>query len=295
MKISVIIPIYNALEELKRLLSSILLNLNFQITEVILVNDSSNENTTIFLENFVSINRNFVYLKNEENLGFVQTCNKGMSVANGDIVVLLNSDTEIPYDFSEKIVKCFNSDEKIGIASPIASSSLKHFITLPEKYDIEKVNKLLDKKHKPRYPKIFACEGFCFCIRKDVISFQGGLDTVFDKGYCEEVDFALKAKSNGWKNVLIDNLYVYHRTHSSFSDKQRNELFKKNNKIFVERWSKELKKAGSHTPVEDIEDKIFLNPFLYWFYKIFSFRKSKRSNHYILAICGLRIKIKRKH
>lgn len=295
MKISIIIPIYNAIEEVKKLLTSILQNINFEITEVILVNDSSNENTTNFLKDFISINKNFIYLRNEENLGFVQTCNKGMSVATGDILVLLNSDTEIPYDFSEKIIKCFNHDKKIGVASPIATSSLKHFIILPEKYDIESVNKLLDKKHNPKYPEIFACEGFCFCIRKEVVSRQGGLDTVYGKGYCEEVDFALRAKTNGWKNVLIDNLYVYHRAHTSFSDKQRNELFEKNNKIFLERWGKELKKAGSHTPVEDIEDKIFLNVFIYWLYKILSIRKSTRSNHYILTILGLKIKIKRKH
>ena len=67
-KISVIIPIYNALNDLKILLDSILKNFNFNLGEVILVNDHSDEQTSNFLNAFCVENKQIKLLNNEENL-----------------------------------------------------------------------------------------------------------------------------------------------------------------------------------------------------------------------------------
>ena len=209
-------------------------NFNFNLGEVILINDSSNQETTSFLDAFCSVNNQFCLLNNEENLGFVKTCNKGMQLAKGDVVVLLNSDTIIPEEFCERIIKCFESDDKIGVASPISSHTYSYFIPLPKNYTVEKMNKLLRKKHKSTYSLIPAAEGFCFCIRKEVIEQQGCLDEVWGKGYHEEVDFAYRSITNGWKNVLIDDLYVYHKRQASFGSENRAKLIEQNNPNFAD-------------------------------------------------------------
>jgi len=181
-------------------------------------------------------NNDFILIENDENLGFVKTCNKGMHLANGRIIVLLNSDTIIPSGFCERIKRCFESDKNIGVASPISSNSYSYYIKQPEDKTLEQMNSLLRKKHKPTYPTILSAEGFCFCIRKDVIQDIGYFDEIFGKGYHEEVDFAYRAFSNGWFNVLIDDLYVYHKKNASFGEFNSNELIVKNDKIFHERW-----------------------------------------------------------
>ena len=211
MKFSVIIPVYNALDDVKLCLDSIIKNYDFKDGEVIVIDDCSREDTANFLKKFGAEHPEFRVDKNEENLGFVKTCNKGMKMVQGDIVILLNSDTIIPKFFQEKILDCFNSDEKIGVASPIASKSWLYKIPLPKFYSIEKMNELLRKKHTPKYPIIPSAEGFCFCIKKQVIDDIGYLDEAYGKGYHEEVDFSYRSIKAGWKNVLIDDLYVYHR------------------------------------------------------------------------------------
>ncbi|MBQ8635858.1 glycosyltransferase [bacterium] len=234
--ISVVVPIYNALEDTKLLLDSLVKNFNFENNEIWLINDCSNKNTTDFLRNFVVKNSSFILIENDENLGFVKTCNKGMKLANGEIIVLLNSDTIIPSGFCECIKKCFESDKSIGVASPISSNSYSYYIKQPLNTTIEQMNSLLRKNHNPTYPTILAAEGFCFCVRKDVIQEIGYFDEVFGKGYHEEVDFAYRAFSKGWFNVLIDDLYVYHKKNASFGEFNSNELIVKNDKIFHERW-----------------------------------------------------------
>lgn len=254
--ISVVVPIYNALEDTKLLLDSLVKNFNFKNNEIWLINDCSNKETTIFLREFVVKYNDFILLENDENLGFVKTCNKGMQFANGKIIVLLNSDTVIPSKFCEKIKNCFDSDTNIGVASPISSNSYSYYIKQPKNKTIEQMNSSLRKNHKPTYPTILSAEGFCFCIRKEVIQEIGYFDEVFGKGYHEEVDFAYRAFTNGWFNVLIDDLYVYHKKNASFGEFNSNELIVKNDKIFHERWDDFVEMNISNFTPEKIITKI---------------------------------------
>ena len=302
-RLSCIIPIYNALDDVKILFKSILKNFNFNIGEVIIVNDCSNQDTTNFLRDFSQRNNEFIYHENEENLGFVQTCNKGISIAKGDIVVLLNSDTIIPKEFCERIIKCFNSDNKIGIASPIGASSVTYYIPLPQNLTLEEMNHRLREKHQCSYPLIPNAEGFCYCIRKDVIEQQGYLDTIWGKGYHEEVDYAYKAITNGWTNVLIDDLYVFHKAEASFGKKNRSQQISKNDPEFKKRWNgfKEkyiiennldnpMLKIDKELNIPYIDRELQRTPLQY----IFSIKKTKTKKTKIITIFGLQWKISKK-
>ena len=290
-KVSIVIPIYNALDEVKVLLKSLKDNFNFYLGEIILINDCSKEETSSYLENYVRENTEFRLVNNEENLGFVKTCNKGMKIAGGDIVVLLNSDTMIPEGFCERIIKCFNSDKKIGVASPISSYSNRYFIPMRKNISLEDMNKRLRKKHKCVYPQMPTSEGFCFCIRKSVIEGIGYFDEVYGKGYHEESDFSYRASVNGWNNVLIDDLYVYHKRCCSFGKKERSEQLQRNNSVFKSRYS-----VYRQTIIDDmdldiavkIENEMF--PLMRWFY----YGLSRNSKHYILTVFGIKLKFKNK-
>ena len=302
-KMSVIIPVYNALGDVKLCLDSILKNFNFDLGNVCVINDCSNSETTTFLDNFAQKHLNIKVLKNEENLGFVKTCNRGMKLAQGDIVVLLNSDTKIPSQFCERIIKCFDSSDEIGIASPISSCSCTFYIEMPKNYTLEKMNKLLRENHKCKYPLIHAAEGFCYCIRKDVIKQQGYLDEAFGKGYHEEVDYAYRAITNGWKNVLIDDLYVYHKRQASFGAETREILIKQNNPVFKVRWAgfreNYVKENKLKNPVIKIEQEMFperkpnsckRTPLEF----LFSIKNSNNKKQKIITFAGLQLKIKQK-
>ena len=260
-RISVIIPIYNALEDVKNLLKSLKENFNFDLGNVVLINDYSNAETSDFLKNYCSENLEFQLINNEENLGFIKTCNKGLHQTNSEIAVLLNSDTVIPSKFAELIIKCFDSDKNIGLASPIGSNSNSYYIYSRHGLTLEDMNHKLRNSHRCSYPLLPEAEGFCFCIRRKVIEKQGYLDEIYGKGYHEEVDYSYRALTNGWKIVLIDDLYVYHKRQASFGTVERDKLIKQNDKVFYERWQgfREQYKAKNNivNPVINIEQEMF--------------------------------------
>ena len=235
-EISIVIPIYNAKKHVKKLLKSLNKNFNFSIGEVILIDDCSKTDTAKFLDEFVKEFPQYKLFHNEKNLGFPGSCNRGMQLSVGDVVVLLNSDTWIPEEFCERIIKCFKADSEVGIASPLSTRSSTYWFKKPFWRSLNFMNKRIRERHECSYPILPHAEGFCFCIRRAVIEQQGMIDEIYGRGYHEEVDFAFRSITNGWKNVLIDDLYVGHRNHSSFGKKLKTAQVAKNDKIFKERW-----------------------------------------------------------
>lgn len=258
-KICIIIPVYNALNETKACIKSLIKKLDFDKCQVILANDCSDKKTETYLKNICQkYNDKFTLYRNNNNLGYLKTCNNAIQAANAEIIVLLNSDTEINDNFEENIRKCFDSDSNIIAASPISSASATYYI--PQILPLKFMNSLLNKR-SPKYPEIFNSEGFCFCIRKSYIDKYGLFDEIYNKGYCEEVDFCLRARKNGYKSVLIDNLYVKHKRHKSFKN-TKNKYLAENNEILYSRWAdyfhqKDIKNMNVH--MKELIKEVFGN------------------------------------
>ena len=225
-KISVIIPVHNAIKEFQKCLRSIIKYFDFDSGEVIVIDDASD---TEF-----SVPSCIKFMRNEKNEGYLKSCNKAVKFAGGEIVVLLNSDTEIYGNFCSEIIRCFDSDSNIIAASPIASNSANYWI--PQIYPLSRMNKCISK-NKPTYPRVFNAEGFCFCLRKSFADNYGLYDEIYSPGYGEEVDLCQRVKSRGGKCVLIDNLYVKHLRHRSFKENSK-RLTSEHNKILYKRWAK---------------------------------------------------------
>ena len=242
LKLTIVVPIYNALSDVKNCLTSLLEANLLKQTKVILMDDCSNKETQNYLQKFTNKHSNFKLCRNNQNLGFIKNCNKGIDLAKGDIVVLLNSDTKVPLGFDKRVLQCFKSDKNIALASPLSIHS--GFFKIPEnkKYQLPQIDKIVQKTSENKYPMITP-EGFCYALRKEVTDKIGKLDEIFGMGYCEEDDLDMRALLYGYRTVLIDNLIVYHKRHASFSSEKRKEILEQNQKIFRRRWSNQLSKV----------------------------------------------------
>ena len=236
--ISVIVPIYNAVEDVKLCVASLEAYFDWAQGEVLLIDDGSGEETKKYLHTLAQRCPQFKVLFNQENLGFVKTCNRGMKLASGEIVVLLNSDTMIPANFTKSITSFFANHPTVGIASPISSCSISSVAARQgiQADDLVALNQWLHRQHVPTYPLMPAAEGFCFCVRAEVLAEIGELDEIYGKGYHEERDFSYRAVQSGWQVALIDDMCVYHKRHASFGEAQRKVQIEKNNPTFIERW-----------------------------------------------------------
>ena len=272
MKISVVIPVYNAVEDVKKCLQSVKENFDFADGEVIVVDDCSQPETADYLKAEAAANPDkFTLFRNAENSGFPKTCNNGIAKAKGEIVVLLNSDTMIPARFCEKIAACFDSDPLIAVASPIAAYSGSYFIPLRDGETVASMNEKIEKLHKPAYPAIPTAEGFCLCLRKSALDKFGTLDEIYGKGFNEERDLSFRMASKGLRCVLIDNLYVFHKRHASFGSAERKKQLERNDRIFEERWGNLVKAEKDFTkhrnPIDELRRQIqpkYFKKGLFW-------------------------------
>jgi len=98
--LSIVMPCFNeeaVIEEAYRQLSGILPKLNME-TEVIFVNDGSQDNTMFKLRNIEKQSENVKILSFSRNFGHQIAITAGMDYAKGDAIVVIDSDLQDPVD-----------------------------------------------------------------------------------------------------------------------------------------------------------------------------------------------------
>ena len=232
--LSIVIPVYNALEFVENLVETLDAAKFSDRTEVIFVDDCSEPETGRYLKKMAR-KRGWTLLRNAVNSGFVKTCNRGIKASKGEVVVLLNSDTLVSPLFEQKLRDCFASDVNIACACPVAVHSGWFDFPFDDTETFAAAAQKLSELVTGEYP-LFTPEGFCIAFRRSALKKVGLLDEIFGMGYCEEDDLVMRLIRNGYRTVLLHDLLVYHRRHASFSSERRKILFEHNRKIFFHRY-----------------------------------------------------------
>ena len=108
MKVSILLPAYNAAQYLKETLDSIV-NQIYRDFEVLLIDDGSTDGTQSIAKYFARIDNRVKYYKNEKNLGLIKTLNKGLSLASGEYIVRMDADDIMDADRLLKQIKYMES------------------------------------------------------------------------------------------------------------------------------------------------------------------------------------------
>lgn len=104
MKISVIVPIYNAENYLRKCLDSIV-NQTYKDIEIILINDCSTDNSLKICEDYLLRDKRIILLNQNQNEGQVNAYLKGLERASGEAIGFVDSDDWIDISMFEKLVK----------------------------------------------------------------------------------------------------------------------------------------------------------------------------------------------
>jgi glycosyltransferase involved in cell wall biosynthesis len=102
-KLSVIIPVYNSNEYLRKCLDSVLSQKNTDL-EVIIINDGSNDGSEKTVSEYADKDSR-ILLINQENRGIPFSRNKGLSLATGEYILFIDADDYIAPDSLQRIVK----------------------------------------------------------------------------------------------------------------------------------------------------------------------------------------------
>lgn len=162
--------------------------------------------------------------KNDTNLGFVGTVNRGLEKFSDYDIVLLNSDVMVPVNWLSRLSLEAYKQHNIGTVTPLSNNATvcSFPLTLVENdqafgLDVDTIDRVFSKSELPAVECPTGI-GFCMYIRRDCLDQIGYLNTErFGRGYGEENDLCQRAAAAGWLNLLTPNLYAYHEGAVSFS------------------------------------------------------------------------------
>ena len=223
MKYSIIVPVYNRPDEVDELLES-LCSQTLHDFEVLVVEDGSQKPCKDVCDKYVGILDLHYYLK--DNSGPGQSRNYGAKRAQGDWLIILDSDVVLPEGFLASIEKELTANSQKPIAAwggPDAahpsftsvqkaiSYSMTSFFTTGGIRGSRRSSPLsggargaLDKF----YPR-----SFNMGIRRDVYLELGGFSKM---RFGEDIDFSYRIVEAGYQPRLIPEAWVWHKRRTDF-------------------------------------------------------------------------------
>ncbi|NLA39741.1 MAG: glycosyltransferase [Methanomicrobiales archaeon] len=218
--VSIIIPVYNAIDFTIACIEKIYSVQNKASFEIIVVDNGSQDGTPERLQALAKEKDKLTYYRLESNRGFSGGVNFGFKKAKGRFLVILNNDTLPTDNWLDLLIAAFEKDPTLGIVSPMTN-----YVGEGPQLDYAAIN--IKPNEIDNYAKTILDRGFCyepnrlvfFCvmIRKAVIDQIGYLDEGYLKGNFEDDDFNLRAILSGFRLGISQNAFVYHHGSITFN------------------------------------------------------------------------------
>ena len=269
--VDIVIPVYNALDDVKLCLKSVAeKNRGLYLGDTYIVNDGSDRETTDYLRWFCAENEGFHLIEHEKNCGYTKTVNDGLRASTADFVITLNSDTIVTKGWLQGLVRCIRSDDRIGIVGPLSNAASWQNVPvlldennqfavneLPQGFAPDDMAEVVLRSSHHVYPKVPFVNGFCFMMAREVIDKVGLLDEErFPTGYGEENDYCIRATDAGFELAIADDTYVFHAKSKSFGHETRKVYSKNGSETLKAKHGKDLvnELAGNIRDMTQFED-----------------------------------------
>lgn len=220
--LSILIISYNTLELTLNCLHTVEKSLEKSDVryEVIVVDNASSDGSAAKLKSYAADHENVVFIANKDNIGFGRANNQAAEAAQGEYILLLNSDTEVIDNAIEKLYKFVSG---AGSKAEIAGAKLLNkdgtdqpscgpFYTLPVVFAalfLKGDYWGLTRQSPKAVMKTDWVSGACIMMKRSDFQTLDG----FDKDifmYMEEIDLLLRASRKGLKTYFFPDARFVH-------------------------------------------------------------------------------------
>ncbi len=162
MKILIIIPVFNEEKNIEKSLQSFI-NQTFPISQIIIVDDGSTDNTSEIGIKISKLNKNVKFIKKNDSKSIaspgkkiIEAFNFGLKHSNSDFDLIgkFDGDIILPKNYFEYMVEIFKNDNKIGLASGILEISNNKSWKLENLYNEDHVRGGIKLYRKEIFKKI---------------------------------------------------------------------------------------------------------------------------------------------
>lgn len=231
--LSIIIPVFNCLELTQQCLKSLESSLKGVIDyEVIIVDDGSTDGTREFLKTLKTAP--YRILLNEDKGNFAINNNRAVAIARGDVLCLLNNDTELPSGWLQPMLNGLDLYPDAGFIGNVqkvpATDRYDHFgVVFPPWLTPIHYGQHLKQRPvlKGAYSRWAAVTAACVLIKKEVFLSVGGFNESYVNG-CEDMDLCIRLHQKGhWHYVAHESEILHHKGSSPSRKKHNNTNLEK--------------------------------------------------------------------
>jgi glycosyltransferase involved in cell wall biosynthesis len=236
-RVSLLIPNRNNEPALDLVLQRLADNTTYDDVQVVVVDDGSDDRSLEILHRWRDSRRfrDFV-LHEQPPSGVVVALNKGLELADGDIVVQLDADATVETEgWLERMLDFFESDERIGVVSPrvVFDSGFVHaygvnivgqeglhdrstrITEIPGRRTLHQNVERFHEEDVPyadRPAEVDSGIGCCMMYRREDALAVGGYDMGFQPVWFDDLDLALSIRHRrGKKAFFLPDVLVIHR------------------------------------------------------------------------------------
>jgi GT2 family glycosyltransferase len=220
LRVSVIIPNWNGARHLPTCLDSLRAQTHPEVEVIVVDNASEDGSQALVAEGYPEV----MLILLSENRGFTGACNAGLQTAGGDILILLNNDTEVAPTWAAEVAAAFERHPEAGM---VASKMLLFdqrdvFHTAGDFYRVDGIpgNRGVWERDEGQYDReetVFGVCGGAAAYRRAMLGQIGLLDDDFFFS-SEDIDLAWRAQLGGWRCVYAPRAVVYHRLAATGGD-----------------------------------------------------------------------------
>ncbi|NQZ96069.1 MAG: glycosyltransferase [Myxococcales bacterium] len=248
--VSIVIPVYGQLVYTLACLRSISRAETRTSFEVVVVDDHSPD------DDYEAVSRieNLTVIRNETNLGYLRSCNRGAAEARGREIVFLNNDTIVTDGWLDQLLETRAVFPRAGL---VGSSLLFPNGRLQEAGSIvwndgSAVNYGYgEDPENPAYSfarKTDYVSAAAVLISADLFEELNGFDEIYSPAFYEDTDLAFRVRDAGWDVVCQPASTVIHfagATHGRDPSHGLKHYQKVNQSTFFDRWSRHLEEHPS--------------------------------------------------
>lgn len=220
-KFSIIIANFNGEKYLRTCLTS-LLKSSISDYEIIVIDNNSTDSSLKIASEFQKRDSRIRLLKNKTNLGVPASRNRAISKCIGEIIILLDNDTQVKKNSLEHLIQPLLINKDIGAAQALlldfenrnliqmaGGQLIPQAIWLIPFYQWQEYKKVKQKLTSKNIIAISAA----LAVKKEVLDKIGGYDSLL-YNYTDDLDFSWRIWIAGYRVVLAYQSIVYHYTKS---------------------------------------------------------------------------------
>ncbi len=233
LSLSVVLPNWNGAHLLQKNLPAVIAAC--PDAQIIVSDDASSDDSLAILR------RDFPYVTivaNRKQQGFSGNVNSGVQQATGDIVLLLNTDVVPEVGFLEPLLAHFKNPNVFGVGCLEKSYEKNGVVKRGRGLARWEKGYFIHERGEVDRSDTAWVSGGSSAFRRSMWNKLGGMDTIFNPFYWEDIDLSYRAKKAGWdiifeKNSIVGHFHEEGKIKTSYTPSAVKRIVYRNQYLFI--------------------------------------------------------------